>query len=160
MAKPVRPVREIMTKEVEQIAPDATVQDASLKMSALNVGALPVCTTDGRPVGMLTDRDIAVRANAAGKDPTRTKVYEVMTPEVWHITPDQDAEEAAWLMQIKKVRRLVVLDGDGRLVGIVSIGDLSTLGQDHELAGEVMEHVAAARSHGGTGGTGSGAWEV
>src|SRR3712207_4768535 len=99
-------LRNVMTRDVEVVRPDASVQDAAAKMKRLDVGPLPVC--DGKRVlGMVTDRDITIRAVAEGRDPKSTKVQEVMTDEVIYCYEDQDAEDAARLMAEKQVRRLL-----------------------------------------------------
>src|SRR5262245_6738987 len=113
---------DVMTHDVEVIRPDATLEEAAAKMTALNVGPLPVCDGD-RLVGMLTDRDITVRATAAGRDPKTSRVREVMTEAIVYGFEDEDTNEAARLMEQHGVRRLVILDRDKRLVGIVSLGD-------------------------------------
>jgi CBS domain-containing protein len=130
-----------MTRDVEVIRPDATLQEAAERMRSLDVGPLPVCDGD-RLVGMVTDRDIAVRGTAAGKDPATTQVQEVMTPEIHYCFEDQRVEEAARMMQDLQVRRLVVLNRDKRLVGIVSLGDLAVQTDDEELSGETVEAVS------------------
>ena len=117
-------VKEVMTRDVKCIKPDTTLQEAAEMMKAMNIGTLPVCDND-HPVGMLTDRDITVRATAEGWDPTTTEAYDAMTPEVFFCYEDQSVEEASELMDINQVRRLVVLNQDKRLVGIVSVGDLA-----------------------------------
>src|SRR5437763_10508619 len=98
-------VREIMTCGVEVIRPDATLQEAAQKMKSLDVGPLPVCDGD-RLVGMLTDRDITVRATAEGLDPKTTRVRDVMTPEVYYVFEDADVQEAARVMQQRQIRRI------------------------------------------------------
>jgi len=118
-----RLVREAMTRDVEVLHPDNTLEQAAEAMQRFDVGPLPVC--DGnRLVGLITDRDIIVRSVAQGGDPARGRVRDVMTPEVFCCFEDQDVAEAARLMQAKQVRQLPVLDRDGRLVGIVSLRDL------------------------------------
>ncbi|MEW6296415.1 MAG: CBS domain-containing protein [Thermodesulfobacteriota bacterium] len=134
-------LKEIMTQGVDVISPDATLQEAAAKMKTLDVGPLPVCDGD-RLVGMLTDRDIAVRAVAEGRDPTTTPVREVMTPEVIYCFEDQSVEEAAKLMEEKQIRRLPILNRNKWLVGIVSLGDLAVGTGDQQLAGEVLEQVS------------------
>jgi len=134
-------VREVMTRRVERVSPDATLQEAAAKMKALDVGSLPVCECD-RPVGMITDRDITVRATAEGEDPTEVLVRNVMTPEVISCGADTLVENAALLMQEKQIRRLLVLDHDRRLAGIVSLGDLAVETGDEELAGNTLEAVS------------------
>lgn len=131
---------EAQGRDVEVVRPDATVETAAEKMKSLDVGPLPVCDGD-RLVGMLTDRDIVVRAIAEGRDPKRTMVRDIMTQEVVYGFEDQDVAQAARLMEEKQVRRLVVLSRDKRLVGIVSLGDLAVETGDKALAGEVLEKV-------------------
>src|SRR5918997_595868 len=97
-------LKDVMTRDVEVIHPDATLQEAARMMKALDVGPLPVCDGE-RVVGMLTDRDITVRATAEGRDPTTTKVREAMTQSVISVLEDQDVEEAARLMQEHQLRR-------------------------------------------------------
>ena len=116
-------VSEVMTRRVECTHPEANLQEAAAKMKSLDIGPLPVCDND-RLVGMVTDRDITVRATAEGEDPTTIHVRDIMTPEVVTCFEDQDVAEAARLMQAEQDRQLPVLDRGGRLVGIVSLGDL------------------------------------
>ena len=134
-------LKDVMTRDVEVIHPNATLEEAAAKMDALNVGPLPVCDGD-RLVGMLTDRDVTVRATAAGRDPKTTRVREVMTDEVVYCFEDQDTNEAARIMEEKQIRRLVILNRDKRLVGIVSLGDLAVTTQDDQLSGGVLERVS------------------
>src|SRR5712671_2220518 len=109
-------VSEVMTRSVECTRLNATLQEAAAKMKSLDVGSLPVCDND-RLVGMVTDRDITVRATAAGETPTSVRVRDVMTPEVIYCFDDADVGNAALLMQQKQIRRLLVLNRDKRLVG-------------------------------------------
>jgi len=134
-------IKEIMSQEVEVIRPDATLKEAAEKMSRLDIGPLPVCDGE-RLVGMLTDRDITVRATARGCDPNTTPVYDVMTPEVVYCFEDQDIETAAQMMSMRQIRRLPVLKRDKQLAGIVSLGDLAVHTGDQDLAGEVLEGVS------------------
>src|SRR5262245_34679744 len=134
-------VNEVMTKNVQCVSPDATLQEAAAKMKSLNIGPLPVCDND-RLVGLLTDRDITVRATAEGEDPTVIRVRDVMTPEVVYCFEDQLVSDAARMMQDWKVRRLVVLNHDKRLVGIVSLGDLAVESGDEQLSGQTLEQVS------------------
>ena len=124
-------VSEVMTRGVRCTRPDATLQEAAAKMKSLDVGPLPVCDND-RLVGMVTDRDITVRATAEGEAPKDVRVRDVMTPEVIYCFEDALVGDAALLMQQKQVRRLVVLNRDERLVGIVSLGDLAIGGAEEE----------------------------
>ncbi len=134
-------LKNVMTLNVEVISPDATLEEAAQKMQARDIGPLPVCD-GGRLAGMLTDRDITVRATAEGRDPKTTKVREVMTTDVVCASEDQTVEEAARLMQEAQVRRLLVLNRDKQLVGIVSLGDLAVGTGDEKLAGEVLKRVS------------------
>src|SRR5947209_20322388 len=111
-------VSEVMTRQVECTRPDASLQEAAAKMKSLDVGPLPICDND-RLAGMITDRDITVRAVAEALDPKTTKVRHVMTKNILYCFEDQDVDEAARLMQEHQVRRLLVLDRDKRLVGII-----------------------------------------
>ena len=134
-------VREVMTHGVEVVRPDATLQEAAQKMKSLDVGPVPVCDGE-RLVGMLTDRDITIRATAEGRDPKTTCVRDVMTPDIHYVYEDQDVQEAASLMQQQQIRRLLVLNRDKRLVGIVSLGDLATREQVENVDDEVLEEVS------------------
>jgi CBS domain-containing protein len=139
-AEPMQ-VKDIMTRDVQVIDPDATLAQGASQMRTFDVGSLPVCK-EGRLVGMITDRDIAVRSIAAGDDPNAVKVRDVMTPEMVTCSEDQDITEAASKMEANQIRRLVVLNGERQLVGIVSLGDLSVRTGDKELSGEVLEQVS------------------
>jgi len=133
-------LKDVMTRDVEVIAPDATLTEAAQKMKALNVGPLPVCDGE-RLLGMLTDRDITVRATAAGQSPREVRVRDVMTRDVVYGFEDQDVGDAVRLMEQRQIRRLVVLNRDQKLVGIVSLGDLA-VEANQQLAGEVLEKVS------------------
>jgi CBS domain-containing protein len=135
-------IKDIMTPNPECIRPDNTLQEAARRMRDLDVGPLPVCGDGGRPVGMITDRDITVRAIAEGKDPRTTTVREAMTEEIVSVFEDQDVAEAARVMEEKQIRRLLVLDRDNRLVGIISLGDLAVESGDRAKAGEVLQEVS------------------
>jgi CBS domain-containing protein len=123
-------VSEIMTRGVEIASPDDTVQQAASRMAELDVGVLPVGEND-RLVGMLTDRDIAIRAVAQGKGPD-TKVHEAMTPEVRYCFEDEELDQVVRNMGENKVRRLPVMSRDKRLVGIVSFGDVALYGDSQQ----------------------------
>jgi CBS domain-containing protein len=119
-------VHETMTREVRITSPDATIQQAAQTMADLDAGALPVGEKD-HLVGMITDRDIAIRGVAEGRGPN-TKVRDLMTAEIKYCFDDQDIEEVARNMGDIKVRRLPVVDRKKRLVGILSIGDIAVTG--------------------------------
>src|SRR4051812_18592445 len=134
-------LRDVMTRNVEEIAPQIPLTQAAQKMRSLDVGALPVCK-DGRPLGMLTDRDITLRAVAAGRDPTQMLASEAMTPSLIFCYEDDDVREAAKIMEQKQIRRLVVFDHNNCPCGIVSLGDLATRTRDAHLSSEVLERVS------------------
>jgi CBS domain-containing protein len=135
-------VRDIMTAGVECTTPSATLREAARMMRDLNIGPLPVCGDNDRLVGIITDRDIAIRAVAEGDDPDVTPVSAVMTPKIIYCYEDQDVDEAAHMMEGNQVRRLVVLNRDKRLVGIVSLGDLAVDTRDEQLAGHTLEAIS------------------
>lgn len=132
---------EIMTRNVQVVAPDATLRDAARMMKDLDIGGIPVCDGD-RLQGFITDRDIAVRAVAEGQDPSTCKVSDVMSRGIAWCFEDSDVEEAGRVMQEKQVRRLAVLDHDKKLVGIVALGDLALESEDEDFTGEVLERVS------------------
>jgi CBS domain-containing protein len=132
-------ISEVMTRGVETIRPDESLQRAAQVMDELNVGALPVC--DGEQlVGMITDRDITVRATAAGMEPSQHRVSEVMTAQTRWCTEDQSTDEVMRQMGDVQIRRLPVLDAEHRVVGIVSLGDLATRVAQH--TDEVLRDVS------------------
>jgi CBS domain-containing protein len=135
-------IRQVMTPHVECIRPESSLLDAARKMRKFNIGPLPVCDDEERLVGMLTDRDIVVRAIADGRDPEETKVQDIMTPEVHYCLEEHDVHHVARLMRSWQVRRLVVLDDNRRLVGIVSLGDLAVETGDEEMTGEALEGIS------------------
>lgn len=133
-------LKELMTRGVETIAPDASLSEAAKKMQAQDIGALPVGRNQDL-VGMITDRDIAVRAVARGLDPNSTKVEDVMTRDVYTCSAGSDVADAMKLMEEMQVRRIVVSDTNDRPVGIVSLGDLA-LHIHQETSGEVLKEVS------------------
>ena len=134
-------IQDIMTPNVEFVWPDDTLQEAALKMKDREIGPLPVWDGD-RIVGMVTDRDIAVRGVALGCDPQTTAVRDVMTHEVIQCYEDEPADEAARLMQTRQVRRILVVNREELLVGILSLADLAADGGDPERAGRVLQDVS------------------
>ena len=117
-------LKELMTRNAVAVTTETTEQEAAEKMRSLDIGALPVCE-GGVLVGMLTDRDLAVRGVAQGHDPRTTPVNEVMSTDLVVCYEDQDATEAEKLMQERKVRRVVILDREQKMAGIVTLGDLA-----------------------------------
>jgi CBS domain-containing protein len=124
-------VSEIMTLEVVTTAPEDTIQTAAQIMADGGVGVVPVCDGE-RLVGMVTDRDIAVRAVAEGKAPDECSVRDVMTEGLNYVFEDDEVRSVAQKMGEWQVHRLPVLDRDKQLVGIVSLGDLALEGRDRK----------------------------
>lgn len=118
-------VSEVMTRQVQVIGPDRSVREAARLMDELNVGVLPVCDGE-RLQGIITDRDITVRATAAGKNPDSVQVREIMTEDVRWCFEDEAVEDVAQMMGDVQIRRIPVVDRNKRLVGIVALGDLAT----------------------------------
>jgi CBS domain-containing protein len=135
-------VKEVMTKLVEFVRPETTVQEAAGKMKDLNVGPIPVCEGD-KVLGILTDRDIVLRAVAEGRDVRTTRVQDVMTRDVVCCKEDDDVKDAARLMKDHQIRRIVVVNGNKGLAGIVSLGDLAVDTHDDRMSGDVLEKVSA-----------------
>jgi CBS domain-containing protein len=135
-------VSEVMTRTVRIAAPDDTLQRAAQMMAEADAGVLPV-GQDVRLVGMITDRDIAIRGDACGCDPTRTFVRQVMTQEpVKYCFEDEDIEHVASNMAQLQVRRLPVLNREKRLVGVVSLSDISHR-VDASAAGDALRGVSS-----------------
>lgn len=134
-------VKFIMTLDVEWVSDDTSIQEAARLMRALDVGAIPVRGEDSEIVGMLTDRDMAIRAAAEGLDPTTTKVRDVMTVDVVYCYEDQDVQDAVKLMEGLQLRRLLVLNRENRLAGIIALGDLAVRA-NQENAGAVLKEVS------------------
>ncbi len=134
-------LKDIMSRDLVVIPFSATIQEAAKLMDKLNIGILPV-TEEDRLVGTITDRDITIRVVAEGNDPTATLVGEAMTPGIVYCYEDDDVSEAARIMEEQQVRRLIVANDADQPVGLISIGDLATIGQDFRLAGEVLSEVS------------------
>jgi len=134
-------LRDFINYHVETVGLGDTLQQAAQKMRDLDVGSLPVCENN-RIVGIVTDRDITIRATASGDDPKAVKVNDVMTPEVISCNENGSVEEAARLMQEHQIRRLFVVNDDQELVGVTSLGELATASKDRVLAGETLERVS------------------
>ncbi len=129
-------INEIMTAKIESVSPDASLQDAAIKMRDLNIGSLSVMEND-ELIGIITDRDICCRGVCQACDPTATLVRDIMSKEVSFCYDDQDIADAAHLMEDKHIRRLAVLNRDKSMAGFLSVDDLAC--GSHDLAGEVLE---------------------
>jgi CBS domain-containing protein len=134
-------VSDVMTPQVQFVHPEQTLQQAATLMAELDIGALPV-GENNRLVGMITDRDISIRAVAEGR-PAGTKVREIMTPSVKYCYEDEKVDHVAHNMGDIQVRRLPVVDSDRQLVGIVTVGDLAKKRPD--AAGEAIKAVCERR---------------
>jgi CBS domain-containing protein len=133
-------ISEVMSRQVEIASPEDSIQRAAQMMARLDAGVLPV-GKDDRLVGMITDRDIAIRGVGEGRNPADPAVREVMTREVKYCFEDDDVDTVAHSMAQLQVRRLPVLNRDKRLTGIVSLGDIA---RDHEpgQAGSALHHIS------------------
>jgi CBS domain-containing protein len=133
-------IRELMTENPKTVSSDATVTEAARVMREDDVGLVPVVDGD-RLVGTVTDRDIAIRVVAEERDPNNTTVRETASTDLVTIDPEQDLGEALRLMAQHQVRRLPVVEEDGRLVGIVAQADVARHGDDSET-GQVVERIS------------------
>jgi CBS domain-containing protein len=136
---------EVMTREVECLKSTDTVAEAARRMSELDVGFLPICRSDGAPVGTLTDRDIVLRVVAQHRAYT-TQVDEVMTPDVISCRPDDDVTRAEQLMRLNQVSRILCMDDDGQIAGVISLADISQYEVDTE-AGKLLAEVKGSEAH-------------
>ena len=133
-------IRDVMTANPSTVEPNSTVVEAARVMKQADAGVVPV-TESGRLAGMVTDRDIAIRVVAEGKDPTSTKVGEIASTDLVTVDPQQDLDEALRLMAQHKVRRLAVVEEDGRLVGVLAQADVAREGDDAQT-GEVVQEIS------------------
>jgi len=133
-------IRDVMTSNPSAIEADKTVVDAAKLMRDEDVGLAPVVEGD-RLVATLTDRDITIRVVAEGKDPESTRVRDVASTDLVTIDPDQELDEALRLMAQHQVRRLPVVEEDGRLVGVLAQADVAKEGDDRQT-GEVVERIS------------------
>ena len=135
-------IREIMTTNVECVPPNMGIQELANKMKTLDVGFLPVCEND-RLVGAITDRDIVIRALTGRQDITTLKTSDIMTKDVHFRYEEDDVKEVAERMREKNVRRIVILNKGKRLVGVISIGDISKI-EEKETAKTLKDITEAA----------------
>lgn len=134
-------LRDLMTNPVIRIHPEESVAVAARTLARYNIGALPVCGNDGRLWGLVTDRDIVTRCLAANRSPSATPVRDVMTTNVISARPDMDAALAAGLMGREQIRRLPVME-NGRLCGMVSLGDLALRQESSIEAGDALTEIS------------------
>lgn len=138
-------LREVMTTPVIRIHPEESVAVAAHMLTHYNIGALPVCGSDGRMCGLLTDRDIVTRCTGAGRNAAYTKVRDIMSAGIISARPDMDATVAAGLMGRKQIRRLPVTE-NGRLCGMVSLGDLARKEETSIDAGDALTEISSRLS--------------
>jgi CBS domain-containing protein len=138
---------EIMKRDVECVDPKQPVQEAARRMRDANIGFLPVCDSNKKVLGAITDRDIAIRIVAEGRPPT-TAAADVMTREVVSCRPDADVRDAEQLMGTRQKSRMIVADEGGRLVGVISLSDIAQV-EEGSRASETMKQVTdrEARPH-------------
>lgn len=142
-------LRELMTQNVKTCSPDSPLTDAARIMSEVNCGAVPVVEGQ-KVVGMITDRDIVLRAVAQGRDVRSTVVKDCMTTPVITATADMDAHKAAAMMADKQIRRLPIVEGD-RLAGIVALGDMATVRIHVDEAGQALSNISEPAQPGAHG---------
>ena len=133
-------IKELMSRDVQVISPNATIQEAAQHMLKGNFGMLPVGEND-RMIGSISDRDIAIRAVASGKD-TDTKVREIMSEGIHWAYEDDSVTDVAKRMSEHQIRRLPIVNADKRLVGIVALGDFAVDSADIAVAGEVLADIS------------------
>src|ERR1041385_6676915 len=133
-------IRDVMTSDPSTVERNASIVDAARVMKQTDAGVVPV-TENGRLTGMVTDRDIAIRVVAEGKDPQSTTVREVASTDLVTVDPQQDLDEALRLMAKHQVRRLPVVEEDGRLVGVVAQADVARYGDDTKT-GQVVQEIS------------------
>ncbi len=133
-------VKEVMTPKAEWVDPESTLLEAAKRMRDKDIGSLLVGEHD-KIIGMVTDRDIACRGVARNLDPANAPVWKVMSERIFWCFDDQGIENAAHLMEKKKVRRLAVMNREKRMVGFLSVDDLAH--RAHALSGEVLDQVTA-----------------
>ena len=139
-------VKDIMSEKVVSVSPEENLSVAARLLSRYNIGALPVCTKDGKLKGMVTDRDIVLRCVAAEDDANSVKVADIMTRRVVCVDASQSIRDASDLMAQKQVRRLPVQD-QGRLVGMISIGDLAKVPNFSVEAAAALSDIASNVRH-------------
>jgi CBS domain-containing protein len=134
-------VKDVMHKGAEWVAPQTPVSDVARKMRDLDIGAIPVGEND-RLIGMVTDRDIACRGVANGKDMGTLTARDVMSKGIFYCNDTEELEDALRIMEQKQVRRLPVINDNKRMVGMLALGDVADAAS-HELSGEVIAAVSA-----------------
>src|SRR5271157_1997149 len=133
-------VENIMHKGVEWVSPDTSIVALARKMQQFDIGAIPVGEND-RLIGMVTDRDVVIRGVADGKDPSKLTARDVMTKGVTYCRDNEEVDEAVRIMESERIRRLPVIDANKRMVGMISLGDMS-----HAASKKIAAEVTRAAS--------------
>lgn len=133
-------VKEIMTKDVASVNPDDTVESATQLMSQYNVGSIPVCRNQ-QIVGIITDRDVAIRSAAQGENMKNQKISDIMTTNPVVCDSNTDIKDAARIMSERQIRRLPIVENNA-LIGIVSLGDIAVDEKGHNEAGEALSSIS------------------
>ena len=134
-------IRDVMTSPAIRIHPEEPVSVAARTLEHYNIGARPVCGSDGRLQGLVTDRDIVTRCLATERNPGQTRVAQVMTGQILTVGPDASTAEAARLMGARQVRRLPVVE-NGKLIGMISLGDLAGSFESNRAAGDALTEIS------------------
>jgi len=134
-------IKDVMTAAVEFVHPGDPVKKAAQKMERINVGEIPILDDELNAVGILTDRDIAVRLVATGMDPEQTAVQKIMTKSPLFCREDDPLQEAAELMKEHQVRRLLVHDDEGKFTGVVSLGDIALQAKE-SLSADILKEIS------------------
>lgn len=137
-------LKDIMTKEVATLHAEDTVQAAAHLMKQYNIGSVPVCSGE-EVIGIITDRDIAVRSVAEGENFKNQKVREIMTSNPVIVNQEMDIHDAARIMSERQIRRLPVVDKKN-IVGIISLGDIAVESNLHDNAGEALSNISEPSS--------------
>jgi CBS domain-containing protein len=135
-------VKDLMSSGVISITPDENASLAARLLARHNVGALPVCSSDGKLKGIVTDRDIVLRCIAAESPPEQTRVREIMTRSVVTVSPEDDLREASRIMAADQIRRLPVVE-EGRVIGMLSLGDLAKTQQFDMEASKALSEISS-----------------
>lgn len=133
--------KDVMSRKPEFLPPDATLQEAADHMLSHDYGFIPV-GKDDRLIGTVTDRDMVIRAVAEGKDPNKTTLGDIMSENIFYCYETDDLQTVAQQMETLQVRRLVVLNENKRLTGIIALGDIARKSHDEKLCGELTEAIS------------------
>ena len=135
-------VKDVMVPNIVIIGPESSLREATQEMEEIDCGLMPVGTQE-KLIGIITDRDIAIRAVAKGKDPQKTKVKEIMTNKVLSVSEEADLNEAAEIIKTHKVNRLIVKDKKGKVSGIISLTGLIRESANVKAIAQLVQHLAA-----------------